>query len=85
MFINLPLVLPWKLSMLNHMQAQIRVIRPDIGFCLFLLNFQSVEVISLPWRQKLVFYWHQCMWLCVAVFGKEGSCCCIFLLPVCLK
>lgn len=63
MFVNLPLVLPWKLSTLNHVEPQVQVTRPDIGFCLFLLHFQSIEVISLPWRQKLVFYWHQSTWL----------------------
>lgn len=59
--------------------------RSDTDFCLILLHFQSIGVISLPWRQKLLFYWHQSMWLCAAVFEREGSCCCIFLLPVCFK
>lgn len=69
----------------QHMQAPIRVTRPDTVFTLFLLHFQSIEVISLPWRQKLTFYWHQTLWLAAALIGKERLCCWIFLSPLRLK
>lgn len=57
--------LSWKLSTLNRMQVLICVTRPHAGICLFLLHFWSIQVILLPWRQKLMTPTHVAVCSCI--------------------